>query len=241
MMESLADTLCFIPCCKSKTAYPDCRPLRPTLTKNRVPETWLYLQAARKMMSACIEEDTRPCTALRQYDGGLYNSKSNFRDDLARHLEVGRLDLYIISAGYGLVHAFDPIHPYEAEMKGKVATFWRDLGLIGVISELIRVSRARRVLGFFAGPSHWKGAHAKYRYFFTEGVKASVASGARIDITACFYRETGRGTNAITGALGRTLLRGVRANFSSRFLAEHAKGRTDGNIEIQSDDILRTL
>ena len=120
-------------------------------------------------MSACIEEDTRPCTALRQYDGGLYNSKSNFRDDLARHLEVGRLDLYIISAGYGLVHAFDPIHPYEAEMKGKVATFWRALGLIGVISELIRVSRARRVLGFFAGPSHWKGAHAKYRYFFTEG------------------------------------------------------------------------
>ena len=239
-METLVNTLCFIPCCKSKTRCFECRALRPTLTKKRVPETWQDLQAARKTMSWCIEEDIRPCTALRQYDGGLYSSDLNFRDDVARRLQAGRLDLYIISAGYGVVHAFDPIQPYEAEMKGKVATFWREMDLVEVISELVRVSCAKRVFGFFASPGHWSGAHAKYRYFFSEGVKASVASGATIDIAACFYRETGRGTKAITGALGRTLLRGARASFSSRFLAEHASGRMDGNIEVRSDDLLGT-
>ena len=58
-------------------------------------------------------------------------------------------------------------------MKGKVATLWRNLGLVGVISELILNSHAQRVFGFFAGPSDWSGSHTKYRYFFTEGVKES--------------------------------------------------------------------
>ena len=122
-------------------------------------------------------------------------------------------------------------------MKGRVATFWRDAGLTAVISELIRNSRSRRVFGFFAGPSHWSGAHAKYRYFFTEGVKAAVAMDATVDTAACFYREDGRGTNAITGALGRALLRGIRAKFSSGFLNEYAIGRPDGNVIIRSETI----
>ena len=239
-METHPETLCFIPCCKSKTAYSDRRFLRPTLTSKCIPETWQNLHAARKMMSACIEANTRPCNALHQYDGGLYRSDVGFRDEVTRCINSVRLDLYIVSAGYGLVHALDPIRPYEAEMKGKVATFWRSAGLVEVISELIRVSRAERVFGFFAGPSHWSGAHAKYRYFFTEGVKAAVAKGTRIGAAACFYRETGQGTKAITGALGRTLLRGARSNFSSRFLAEHEMGRTDGNIVIRSDRIVGT-
>ena len=116
-------------------------------------------------MNACLERNMLPCAALRQYDRGLYNSDPDFRDLVEKRLDSGRLDLYIISAGYGLVHALDPIQPYEAEMKGRVATFWRDAGLTAVISELVRSSRSRRVFGFFAGPSHWSGAHAKYRYF----------------------------------------------------------------------------
>ena len=233
----MADTLCFISCCKSKTKWPDDSVKLPTLTGKRIPETWRALQMGRKGMSACLQQDMRPCAALRQYDGGLYNSDPEFREVVERHLKSGRLDLYIISAGYGLVHALDPIQPYEAEMKGRVATFWRDVGLTAVISELIRNSRSRRVFGFFAGPSRWRGAHAKYRYFFTEGVKAAVAMDATVDTAACFYREDGRGTNAITGALGRALLRGIRAKFSSGFLDEYAIGRPDGNVIIRSETI----
>ena len=188
-------------------------------------------------MSACLEQVIRPCAALRQYDGRLYNSDPRFREVVERHLESGRLDLYIISAGYGLVHALDPIRPYEAEMKGRIATFWRDAGLTAVISELVRNSRSRRVFGFFAGPSDWSGDHAKYRYFFTEGVYEAVAMGATLDTAACFYREDGQGPTAILGALGRALLGGIRAKFSSGFLDEYAIGRPDGKVVIRSEKI----
>ena len=187
-----------------------------------------------------IEQNSRPCRALLQYGGGLYNAEASFREEIARSLGDGRLDLYILSAGYGIVHALDPIRPYEAEMKGRVAGIWKDADLPEVIAELIRVSCARRVFGFFAGPAHWSGAHTKYRYFFTEGVKTAASNGATFDTAACFHRERGLGTRPITGALGRALLRGLREDFSPRFLAEHAAGRADGSIIIGSENLLST-
>ena len=48
-------------------------------------------------MSACLEQDMRPCAALRQYDGRLYNCEPRFREVVERHLESGQLDLYVIS------------------------------------------------------------------------------------------------------------------------------------------------
>ena len=122
-------------------------------------------------------------------------------------------------------------------MKGKVATLWRDLGLVGVISELILNSHAQQVFGFFAGSSQWSGSHTKYRYFFTEGVKEASASGAMIKTATCFYRADSRGTNAITGALGRTLLHGLRKDFSSRFLAGYTTGHAYGNVLIRSANL----
>ena len=237
----MANTICFIPCCKKKAKCTPASVNSPKLTEERIPESWGKLHAGRQGMSACLDQDMGPCPALVQYDGGLYKSDPDFRDLVERHLEAGRLDLYIISAGYGLVHALDPIQPYEAEMKGKVARFWRDAGLTTVISELVYNSRSRQVYGFFAGPSHWSGADAKYRYFFTEGVKEAVATGAKVDEAACFYREEGRGTNAITGALGRAFLRGIRTNFSNGFLDEYAIGRLDGNVIIRSKTILNSV
>lgn len=234
----MAETLCFIPCCKSKAKCTPALVNSPTLTEKRIPETWGYLQAGRKGMSACLDQGMGPSPAVRQYVGGLYKSDPGFRDLVERHLEVGSLDLYIISAGYGLVHAFDPIQPYEAEMKGKVATLWRSVGLTAVIAELVRNSLSRQVFGFFAGRSHWSGPHAKYRYFFTKGVKEAVATGAKVDAAACFYREDGMGTNAITGALGRAFVRGIRTDFSTGFLDEYAIGRLDGKVIIRSETIL---
>ena len=234
----MAETLCFIPCSKRKTAAQDRHAETPVLTAARVPETWSRLQSGRKTMSACVEENSQPCRALRQYDGGFYNAEASLRNDLLRSLHADRLDLYILSAGYGVVHALDPIRPYEAEMKGSIATTWRNLGLPEVIAELIRVSRARRVFGFFAGRDVWSGAHAKYRYFFTEGVKAAISRGAMLDTAACFYLATGRGTPAITGALGRALLHGLRADFSPGFMAEYAAGHADGGVVIRAETLV---
>ena len=157
MTEAMVDTLCFIPCCKRKTECQNDPTKTSILTERHIPESWQILQSGRKEMSVCIERNMRPCVALRQYRGDLYKSESDFLESVMHHLKIGWLDVYIVSAGYGLVHALDPIHPYEAEMKGKTATLWRDVGLVRVISELIRLSRVQRVFGFFAGPSHWPG------------------------------------------------------------------------------------
>ena len=81
----------------------------------------------------------------------------------------------------------------------------------------------------------------KYRYFFTEGVKEALAMGATVETAACFHREDGRGTNAITGALGRALLRGIRAKFSLGFLDEYANGQPDGNVVIRSETIRNSV
>ena len=241
MIEGMADTLCFIPCCKTKTAGPDYHAETPVLTAERIPKTWQRLQAGRKEMSSCIEKNSPPCRALLQYDGGLYNARASFRDDLVRGLSASRLDLYILSAVYGVVHALDPIHPYEAEMKGKVATMWGNIGLPAIIAELIHAAHARKVFGFFAGPAHWSGAHAKYRHFFTEGVKAAALSGIMLETAACFYRDAGQGTRAITGALGRALLHGLHEDFSPRFLTEYASGRTDGGVIIRAEVLVEPV
>ena len=228
-------TLCFIPCCKRKTKHP-CDPSTPQfLTEKCIPNSWQSLETGRQRMRACLDLNISQCPALDRYDGNLYKSESNFREAVLHQLKTEALELYIISAGYGIVHALDPIHPYEAEMKGSNGRLWRDVGLVSVISELICTSSACQVFGFFAGPSNWAGAHAKYRYFFTEGVKMAIANHTTLDKAVCFFRESGWGSNAINGALGRTLIHGLRAKFSSRFLSEYTVGRLDGNVVIRSE------
>ena len=83
----------------------------------------------------------------------------------------------------------------------------------------------------------WSDGVGTSLYASAKGVNEAAAMGATLDTAACFYREDGPGTNAITGALGRALLRGIRAKFSSGFLDEYAIGRPDGNVVIRSETI----
>ena len=44
-----------------------------------------------------------------------------------------KIRVFIISGGYGVIDALEPINDYEAVMKGKVSRFWRDNGLSDII------------------------------------------------------------------------------------------------------------
>lgn len=103
----MADTLCFVPCCKSKVEYIG-SPRDPTLNKRRIPETWVRLLAARVRMSGCVEGGSARGPALSVYDGGVFKSEPGFREEVTRHLNAGHVDLYVLSAGYGVIHALDP-------------------------------------------------------------------------------------------------------------------------------------
>jgi len=186
-------------------------------------------------MSYRADQSIRNIPALQLYDGHLYRCDPSFRQRIRDAVLSDQICLYIVSAGYGLVHAFESIHMYEAEMSGKTSRSWRDTGLVSVIEELISTLKPKRVFGFFAGPPHWSGAHAKYRYFFTQGARAAAVSTPSGETAACFYRSEGRGVGAIMGALGRTLLRGIETGFSEHFVDCYRSGRKDGNVTIAVD------
>lgn len=75
--------------------------------------------------------------------------------------------------------------------------------LADIIGDICMGFNPGQVYGFFAGEPVMSGSGAKYRYFYTEGIKKALQKGFKPARLGCFYREGGRGTTAILGALGR--------------------------------------
>ncbi|MQL50844.1 peroxide stress protein YaaA [Desulfofundulus thermobenzoicus] len=232
------EVVCFIPCCSSKSAG---------VGLERPPYAWpdrglerarARLVVARRGMEHCIEGSSRPTPAMHLYSGSFYSALDA---GLARQLIYsGKLRLFIISAGYGVLDAFEPARNYDAEMKGRVARYWREAGLADIIGDICLVLSPQRVYGFFAGEPGWSGSGAKYRYFFTEGVKKALSSGFKPAQAGCFYRESGRGVTAILGALGRAFYRCLSSGPNCDMIVEAAKtsGLRDGGIIIRYQDFL---
>lgn len=154
-------------------------------------------------MEHCIEGDSRPTPAIHLYSGSFYSA---FDARLARQLIYsGKLRLFIISAGYGVLDAFEPARNYDAKMKGRVARYWRDAGLADTIGDICLGLRPNQVYGFFAGEPFWSGSGAKYRYFFTRGVKKALSCGFKPARAGCFYREKRQGSNRNTRSSGPRL------------------------------------
>lgn len=135
--------VCFIPCCKAKkdtgkTVSPCFRP------DAVLEETFRRLERARQDMISCVETASKKTSALYLYSGHFY-SVEGLVDAAENLLRSGRMRLFIISAGYGLLDAFEPCHTYEAVMSGRTARYWRDAGLTEIIAEtcLLNWSRIR--------------------------------------------------------------------------------------------------
>lgn len=196
------ETVCFIPCCSSKNACRGVESPPYTWPDSGLESTWAKLKAARRGMEHCVKGGSSPTPAMHLYTGGFYSA---FDTGMAKQLIfAGKLRLFIISAGYGVLDAFEPIRNYDDEMKGGVARYWRDAGLAGIIGDICLKLNPKQVYGFFAGQPDWSGAGAKYRYFFTAGVKEALRMGYEPTWAGCFYRQSGRGVTAILGALGKT-------------------------------------
>lgn len=191
-------------------------------------------------MKYCVENDSTPTSAINLYTGTFY---SVLNIGLVKELiRSGKLRVFIISAGYGVLDAFEPAYNYNAEMKGMVARYWREAGLADIISDICLVLSPRRVYGFFAGEPDWSGPGTKYRCFFTEGVKRALNSGFEPAHAGCFYRESGRGVTAILGALGRAFSKCLSGPPDRDMVVEEARtnGLKDGGVTIKYQDFLRT-
>ena len=74
----------------------------------------------------------RDVTALSLYDGFEYRVLDKWL--VKEKYLIGEVDFVIISAGYGVVHAFERIRAYDAVMKGRVLRLWLSLGLPEIIA-----------------------------------------------------------------------------------------------------------
>jgi len=91
---------------------------------------------------------TRVVTALSLYVGHEYKALDKC---LIYELYLkGIIDFIVISAGYGVVHAFEKIREYEAYMDRKATRTWMKLGLPSIIADYIANTSPKEVYGFFS-------------------------------------------------------------------------------------------
>lgn len=123
-------------------------------------------------------------------------------------------------------------------MKGKIATHWKKAGLEDTIREVCQQLQPKQIYGFFAGSSLWNNAGAKYRYFYSAGVKKALQDGLCIDNVGCFYRSEGKGTSAILKGLGRCFNDFVCSGYPINMLTKaQENGLAYGNITIKYEEL----
>lgn len=152
--------VCFIPCCGSK--HPDGTIRGGTQSSTLLPKSVSnQLTQARDQGGFVFDTAGPETTALELYTGSPYRTFTSIKHDLYQAINAGVLRIYIISAGYGVIDAREPIHNYNEQMKGKTATHWRDHGLQEMIAEILMFEKPDKFYGFFAAEPHWSHASSK--------------------------------------------------------------------------------
>lgn len=229
--------VCFFPCCSDKRGYALDMSLPYEWPPAELGETWAKLQNGRRGMEWCIERTSHSVSALHLYTGNLY-SVPGLVETAERLIRSGTLRLFIISAGYGVLDALEPARKYDAKMEGNVATYWRDAGLVDIIAEICVNLKPERVYGFFAGNSSWSGGGAKYRYFFTAGLKKAQQLGLPAKKAGCFHRTSGMGVGAILRALGQCFHDFAAGMFQESYLEQAMAGKLRyGEVQIGYEEL----
>ncbi len=231
------DTICFLPCCKTKSPTGKIATPSRSITEEDLPNTWDKLQNAREEMEYCIEKNSSRTSAIYLYTGSPYDAFSSSKSSITKSIKTGNIRLVIISAGYGIVDALEPIHDYDEVMNKNAAKHWKDNNLPVIIADYLLNKNPREVYGFFAGKDNWNNPGSKYRFFFTEGVKLAIEKGLNAK-AGCFYRKEGQGPKQILGALGRTFWEFLDFNYNEEYINYIAtNGNKDGSVVVSFDSI----
>jgi hypothetical protein len=204
--------MCFIPCCKCKTPSGNIITPPCSLSPIDLPGTYHFLQKGREKIDSCVDHGSLLTSALNLYAGSFYQPLLLKMDRICSLIKSCKMQLYIISGGYGLVHAFEPIHEYEAQMSGQYARHWSNMHLADIIKDLLLTRRPGAVYGFFTGNQYWSAMGSAYRYFFTEGLSSALRQGLEFQ-GGCFYRIEGQGPGPILEAFGHLFGQIVESGF----------------------------
>jgi hypothetical protein len=132
-------TLFIFPCSGSKETQQHMRIQGPSILDELPPLLGQRLIEARRQVRARAHVDeTSLIAAWQRYTGSLYQAG---RDAIEAAIEAG-IHMMIVSGGYGLVLAAEPIGYYKAVFKN---SWWPDRVLDEVILEYLRRHRIRAV------------------------------------------------------------------------------------------------
>lgn len=143
--KHLRDTLLIIPCCKKKLPFPDVHETGPRIAHHLTTDDLaarLYLAREAVRECALVDEKTL-VSAWRRYDGYLYRAKG-VKKTLSQAAEQG-LHVLILSGGYGVLLADEPIGLYEAQLN---AGCWPENLLEEVIASYARYHRLKYMRAF---------------------------------------------------------------------------------------------
>ena len=119
-------------CCKSKCSIELFPSLDVSILNSLSDSAKNKLLHARGVFNDKIY-GTRAVTALSLYVGHEYKVLN--KSLIYKLYLKGLIDFIVISAGYGVVHAFEKIKEYEAYMDQKTTRTWMKLGLPSIIAD----------------------------------------------------------------------------------------------------------
>ncbi|RLF16970.1 MAG: hypothetical protein DRZ82_10260 [Thermoprotei archaeon] len=137
---------------------------------------------------------TRAVTALSLYVGHEYEVLDK-RLIYELYLK-GIIDFIVISAGYGVVHAFEKIREYEAYMDQKTTRAWMKLGLPSIIADYIANTSPKEVYGFFSKTTGYQEIYREVVKHVPRNVETKIY---------IIYPESCRGMSNIMKALGQAI------------------------------------
>ena len=150
-------TLLILPCCidkKGRWPYPTPAPAVP----NAFTQARNLIRGDRPPRKVLLSPRTGidPTPALWFYSGDLYAPLGN-KSVLHTAMEDW-LDIVILSGGYGITHAYEPIVPYEAPMP-KFFNEWIEADLPNALKTYIELTKPNNVIAFFSNNANKKKSY----------------------------------------------------------------------------------
>jgi len=154
----------FIPCCEGKD--PNNNIIKDVGTykwsNDGCPEIDKKREDFKSWLGENVEKQGKQI-AINLYDGHLYNpigkrdkDKGYLRKPVKEVMTAKKADVFIISAYYGIVHAFEEINNYNLRMDAKIRNRWiGELCLPNFIEDMIKNNRYDKVYGFFPRTSQY--------------------------------------------------------------------------------------
>jgi hypothetical protein len=172
----LSGILVIIPCSKGKCRGGDAEVSEGTILQDLPPDLATKLSASRKAVAPLAKlDEARLMPAWRRYTGRLNKAA---RGGLGSALASGRLPhLLILSGGYGVVRATDPIGWYERELH---LNDWKPSGMLGeVMCAYARRHGLSRVRAFAGSSTRYaKALQGVHRHGLTDVILYSPKGGS---------------------------------------------------------------